>query len=286
LNSVENSIENFPFLNFLNIQHISSIMVCILNTVILATALLNCGASAHPGDHHKDIMHLERERMFHKRTAAAGAKKMNECASTSAAVRKDAVQRRALTLERLRQVRGSIEDAQMQRRNKAEVVYYDTLDHNMTTVLKSSSYEDVFGTTASSILGRAETIGPYYVEGELIRSNITEDQVGIPMHLEIQFIDVNTCRPVPALFIDIWGANATGGYSGAQSPAGYSGFGGLNSTFLRGIQVTDEHGVVSFDQIIPGHYYPRATHTHIVAWGNATTYANVSCGHDLSTAFP
>ncbi|KAH9205303.1 Intradiol ring-cleavage dioxygenase [Leptodontidium sp. 2 PMI_412] len=167
-------------------------------------------------------------------------------------------------------------DTHLQRRNKEEVAYYDTLDHNMTTVLKSSPYEDVFGTNASCILGRAETIGPYYVEGELIRSNVTEDQVGIPMHLEMQFIDVNTCKPVPALFIDLWGANATGGYSGAEVPTGYFGLpvGGLNSTFLRGIQITDEHGVVSFDQIIPGHYYPRATHTHLVAWGNATTYAN------------
>ncbi|KAL5321329.1 hypothetical protein ACEPPN_012144 [Leptodophora sp. 'Broadleaf-Isolate-01'] len=249
-------------------------MVRILNAVAVATALLGCNTVAHPGDHHADISHIERERMFHKRTAAVGAAKMSRCADDTRAVKEHAILRRAATLERLRQGRGMTSDTHLQRRNKEEVAYYDTLDHNMTTVLKSSSYEDVFGTNASCILGRAETIGPYYVEGELIRSNVTEDQVGIPMHLEMQFIDVNTCKPVPALFIDLWGANATGGYSGAEAPTGYFGLGGLNSTFLRGIQITDEHGVVSFDQIIPGHYYPRATHTHLVAWGNATTYAN------------
>ncbi|KAK6224058.1 hypothetical protein LQW54_000205 [Pestalotiopsis sp. IQ-011] len=208
---------------------------------------------------------------------------MARCANECAAVQKQAVRHRAMTLENLRQTRSLTLDEHLLRRNKEEVAYYDTLEHNMTTTLRSTSYEDVFGTNASSILGRAEAIGPYYVEGELIRSNITEDQVGIPMHLELQFVDVNTCKPVPALFIDIWGANATGGYYGAEAPAGYYGLGGLNSTFLRGIQITDEHGVVSFDQIVPGHYYPRATHTHIVAWGNATTFANGTIAGGLAT---
>ncbi|KAF3004665.1 hypothetical protein E8E14_001516 [Neopestalotiopsis sp. 37M] len=251
---------------------------------LLLVAALLCGhATAHPGDHHADIAHLEREHMFHKRTAAVGAAKMSRCADACAAVHKQAIERRASTLDRLRLERSLTSDAHLIRRNKEEVAYYDTLDHNMTTVLRSTSYEDVFGTNVSSILGRAETIGPYYVEGELIRKNITEDQVGIPMHLELQFVDVNTCKPVPALFIDIWGANATGGYAGAESPHGYYGMGGLNTTFLRGIQITDEHGVVSFDQIIPGHYYPRATHTHIVAWGNATTFANGTIAGGLAT---
>ncbi|KAI8280548.1 hypothetical protein K4K60_004780 [Colletotrichum sp. SAR11_57] len=164
---------------------------------------------------------------------------MSRCADTSGSVRQSAIQRRAGTLERLRQERGFTPQADVQRRNKAEVSYYDSLNHNLTSIVKSGSYEELFGSNASCVLGRAETIGPYYVEGELIRSNITEDQIGIPMHMEIQFVDVNTCKPVPALFIDIWGANATGGYSGADSPAGFSGFGGLNSTFLRGIQITD-----------------------------------------------
>ncbi|KAI8265146.1 hypothetical protein K4K56_005213 [Colletotrichum sp. SAR 10_98] len=249
-------------------------MVRILTSITLFTVLLVGGTAAHPGDHHPDISHLEREHAFHKRTAIAGAEKMSRCADTSGSVRQSAIQRRAGTLERLRQERGFTPQADVQRRNKAEVSYYDSLNHNLTSMVKSGSYEELFGSNASCVLGRAETIGPYYVEGELIRSNITEDQIGIPMHMEIQFVDVNTCKPVPALFIDIWGANATGGYSGADSPAGFSGFGGLNSTFLRGIQITDEHGVASFDLIIPGHYYPRATHTHIVAWGNATTFAN------------
>ncbi|KAI8243539.1 hypothetical protein K4K55_008016 [Colletotrichum sp. SAR 10_96] len=224
-------------------------MVRILTSITLFTVLLVGGTAAHPGDHHPDISHLKQEHAFHKRTAIAGAEKMSRCADTSGSVRQSAIQRRAGTLERLRQERGFTPQADVQRRNKAEVSYYDSLNHNLTSMVKSGSYEELFGSNASCVLGRAETIGPYYVEGELIRSNITEDQIGIPMHMEIQFVDVNTCKPVPALFIDIWGANATGGYSGADSPAGFSGFGGLHSTFLRGIQITDEHDKDNFKNV-------------------------------------
>ncbi|KAK1449025.1 hypothetical protein CMEL01_08340 [Colletotrichum melonis] len=258
-------------------------MVRLLTSITLFAVLLVSNTAAHPGDHHSDISHLERERAFHRRAAEAGAVKMGRCADTLGTVRKSGIKRRTTTLERLRQERGFASSAGIQPRNKEEVAYYDSLNHNLTSVVKSGSYEELFGSNASCVLGRAETIGPYYVEGELIRSNITEDQIGILMHMELQFVDVNTCKPVPALFIDIWGANATGGYSGAESPAGISGFGGLNSTFLRGIQITDEHGVASFDLIVPGHYYPRATHTHIVAWGNATTFPNGTIAGGLAT---
>jgi len=32
------------------------------------------------------------------------------------------------------------------------------------------------------------------------------------MHVEIQYIDVNTCEPLSDLFVVIWQANATGVY--------------------------------------------------------------------------
>lgn len=50
--------------------------------------------------------------------------------------------------------------------------------------------------------------------------------------------------------------------------------GGWNSTFLRGIQATDEDGVASFETIFPGHYKGRATHTHLLAHSNVTVLAN------------
>lgn len=53
-----------------------------------------------------------------------------------------------------------------------------------------------------------------------------------------------------------------------------SGQGGLNSTFLRGIQLTDHDGVVQFETIFPGHYSGRAVHTHLLAHTNATIEPN------------
>lgn len=80
------------------------------------------------------------------------------------------------------------------------------------------------------------------------------------MHLELQFIDINTCQPANVL-IDTWSCNSTGKYSGISA----RGQGGLHSTFLRGVQKTDADGVVRFDTNFPGHYEFRASHQHIVA---------------------
>ncbi|KAK6208456.1 hypothetical protein LQW54_006802 [Pestalotiopsis sp. IQ-011] len=112
--------------------------------------------------------------------------------------------------------------------------------------------------------------GPYHVSGEMIRSDTTEDQVGVPLYLDVQFIDTTTCEPVEGVAVDYWHANATGDYSGISSQAG------LNTTWLRGIQVTDASGVVGFQGIIPGHYTGRTHHVDLLAHspGNWTTLEN------------
>lgn len=104
---------------------------------------------------------------------------------------------------------------------------------------------------------------------EQIRSNVVEGIAGVPMHLEMQFIDVNTCKPAN-LLIDIWSCNTQGVYSGVSA----AGEGGLTSTFLRGVQATDKDGVVNFDTIFPGHYQGRATHEHIVAHAGSQVLEN------------
>ena len=49
---------------------------------------------------------------------------------------------------------------------------------------------------------------------------------------------------------------------------------GWDSTYLRGIQETDEDGVVTFSTIFPGHYDGRATHTHLLTHLNSTINRN------------
>ena len=111
-------------------------------------------------------------------------------------------------------------------------------------------------------------MGPYFVTGEFIRSNISENQPGLRTHLDIQFVDVHTCKPLPNMIIDLWHANSTGFYSGVLDS------GGLNTTFHRGVQVSDADGVVQFTTTFPGHYFGRATHIHVVSQVNGMILPN------------
>lgn len=55
--------------------------------------------------------------------------------------------------------------------------------------------------------------GPYYLDDILFRSNITEDQIGIPLVLRIKVVNTD-CEPLADTFVDIWHCNGTGFYSG------------------------------------------------------------------------
>jgi hypothetical protein len=114
----------------------------------------------------------------------------------------------------------------------------------------------IFSDPASYRLQSEMTSGPYYVDGELVRSNITGGQEGIPLILDIQFISTNTCQPIEGMYIDIWHCNATGVYSGVKSidNGNFGNEDNLNSNFLRGIQPTDVDGAVQFSTVFPGHY--------------------------------
>lgn len=149
---------------------------------------------------------------------------------------------------------------------------------DLDTVLSTSHASNLTGITAdtdpsvlftgnnSCILTPEVTQGPYWVKGELIREDITEDQEGVALHLDIQVIDVNTCEPVPSVYLELWHCNSTGVYSGivASGNGDSSDEGNLDNTFLRGISQADDSGVVQFDTLFPGHYTSRATHIHVM----------------------
>ncbi|KAL1634442.1 hypothetical protein SLS58_010683 [Diplodia intermedia] len=227
---------------------------------------------AHPGEHH-DHAQVKREVVARDALASKQGRSLSKCAGSlkARALHERAVARRAATAEQLRKKRG-INTAVKHRRDLAALQEFETVNHNMTGVNSPSFVPNsYFAGNTSCIMTPENTIGPYYVTGELIRSDVTEGQPGVPLHLDLQFIDVNTCEPVPNLYIDIWAANATGVYSGIDASNGQ---GGLNSTFLRGVQDTDEDGVTQFDTIFPGHYQGRATHEHVVAHVNASAASN------------
>ncbi len=159
------------------------------------------------------------------------------------------------------------------RRDLATLQEYELINHNETSLGYSLATPEstIFSANTSCILTPENTDGPYYVTGELIRKNVTEGQAGIPMYLEVQYLDITTCEPVPEVYVDIWNCNSTGFYSGVVATGNDVGY---DTTFLRGIQATDDDGVVSFETIFPGHYTGRATHTHLLSHSNVTVLAN------------
>ncbi|QIW98452.1 hypothetical protein AMS68_003970 [Peltaster fructicola] len=220
-----------------------------------ATSLLST-VLAHPGEVLSTLT-VKRQAALTELIAARGAEKLARCADSISArsFRQRAIARRAAKTDALRK--------RMSKRTTAETEAYD-YSHNYTG---SVSSDDAFSTNTSCILEPQLTIGPYWVEGELIRSDPTEDQEGVAMQLELEFVDINTCEPVSGLYIDLWNANSTGVYSGVKESS-------LDSTYLRAIQITDGDGTVTYDTLVPGHYQGRATHSHVMVHQDVTAYSN------------
>jgi len=106
------------------------------------------------------------------------------------------------------------------------------------------------------------TEGPYYFDPALLRADITEGRPGLPMTLQMQVVDQG-CTPIADARIDVWHCDADGIYSG------YNGYEG--ETFMRGTQMSDADGMVTFSTVYPGWYRGRTTHIHFKVFLNETT---------------
>ncbi len=168
----------------------------------------------------------------------------------------------------------------------------------------------------SCVLTREQTEGPYYIDVDLLRSDITEGKEGLPLRLDLTVLNAATCQPLPSATVEIWHCDAAGDYSGFSSdvpdmqgeppgsdsgnpppgrpgpgggpppgggprpggpppggpPPGGSGMAGGPSmrntpandlVFLRGGQISDASGRVTFQTIYPGWYRGRTVHIHL-----------------------
>jgi len=87
----------------------------------------------------------------------------------------------------------------------------------------------------------AKTVGPYFKEEHLIRSDLRSDtrsgkvSAGVPLSLTFRVLEVGAgvCAPLSGITIDVWQADAQGVYSdiGGEHT--------LGQNYLRGAQVTD-----------------------------------------------
>ncbi|MGO9262639.1 MAG: hypothetical protein ACLQU1_41120 [Bryobacteraceae bacterium] len=76
--------------------------------------------------------------------------------------------------------------------------------------------------TPDCTLMAEQEAGPYYLDDQTLRQNITEGKPGLPLKLRIAMVDARRCSPLPSAAVDIWQCDALGVYSGftANSPDG------------------------------------------------------------------
>jgi len=110
------------------------------------------------------------------------------------------------------------------------------------------------GDAADCVLTPELTEGPYYLDLDLVRRDITEGRPGVPFDLAVRVVDAASCEPREGAAVDVWHCDAEGVYSGVEGDSG---------TFLRGIQMTGADGAASFRTIFPGWYTGRAVHIHL-----------------------
>ncbi|CDU24996.1 uncharacterized protein SPSC_04829 [Sporisorium scitamineum] len=257
----------------------------LLRWLLLAAATTVAIVAAHPGEAPPTKAEIAAGRLY-KRSAQA---QYRRCGSSLQRRQTFEAQqrRRQLLLDQLRTHRTLLH-------RRADTDYVSEVLNtthlsNRTDLTPNSTTSTVFSNSSSSsdacVLQPEVTIGPYWVSGELVRSDVSEDQAGVPLYLDTQFVDVKTCDPVRGMWWEIWSCNSTGVYSGVQASGnGDAEDGGnLNATFLRGVQQTDDNGASQFQTIFPGHYTGRTTHIHVVAHVNATLLPNNTLANSDST---
>lgn len=120
-----------------------------------------------------------------------------------------------------------------------------------------------------------ETEGPFPTKSPALysRSDITDGRTGYLLNAKLT-INSN-CKALQGAIVDIWHCDAEGNYS----EYGGSGMQATNYQsvhFLRGRQVTDANGLVTFTSIFPGWYTGRATHIHVHVYNAAGTSLKVT----------
>jgi protocatechuate 3,4-dioxygenase beta subunit len=126
-----------------------------------------------------------------------------------------------------------------------------------------------------------DILGPFAIEQPPMRSDLTLDQPGVPLKLRLKILNAFSCQPLPGARVSIWHSNADGFYSAVQNivlngngqPTGEK-YDTRDKDWLRGAQVSDEQGMVVFNTIVPGWYFPRPTHIHLQVF--PPTYGEVA----------
>jgi protocatechuate 3,4-dioxygenase beta subunit len=152
--------------------------------------------------------------------------------------------------------------------------YQSAFADTATTATATDASATASATAAGTCMTLMSSVtqGPYYLDGALVRKNITEGKNGVPLTLRLTVVDATDgCTPVPGAAVEIWHCDAWGYYSGytTANPGGSApaesedGSTANDNTYLRGYQIANANGVVKFETIFPGWYTPRTCHIHL-----------------------
>lgn len=148
--------------------------------------------------------------------------------------------------------------------------------------------------TATAAAGEIpdETAGPYPGDGSngpdvlgrtgIVRSDIRSGidggatATGVPMTLTLTVLDAaNGDAPFAGVAVYVWHCDAAGGYS--MYSAGLE-----NETYLRGVQVADAAGTVTYTSVFPACYSGRWPHIHFEVYPDIDAITEAS--HVIATS--
>ncbi|MET0292830.1 MAG: intradiol ring-cleavage dioxygenase [Steroidobacteraceae bacterium] len=158
------------------------------------------------------------------------------------------------------------------------------------------------GTSSSACTVPAtETEGPYPSDGSnavngstsnvlaqsgVVRSDIRASfggsstvAAGVPLTLALKLVNARSnCAPLAGYVVYLWQCDRDGNYSLYASSL-------RNDNYLRGVQVSDSSGLVTFQTIFPGCYAGRWPHIHFEIYptiASATSYVNKALTSQLA----
>ncbi|KAF4545190.1 Protocatechuate -dioxygenase beta subunit protein [Lasiodiplodia theobromae] len=240
---------------------------------LLATGLLFTAVESHPGGHNVPRAEMQRRAGLSKRCANHVAQ-FNE-------------KRYAKRMKAKRSL-------EFERRS-------DNTTYQITT--EAPYYEVIQNDTC--VLAPDITQGPYlWHRAQILRQDMSEDQPGVPLWLDVGVIDMATCEPLSNALVSFWHCNSTGSYSsftGVDPNINFKDFlhqqnirnftiGETDlhtddTKWLRGMWPTNGEGIMEMKTIFPGFYEGRAVHIHTQIFTNWTLHENgtLSSGHNINT---
>ena len=172
-----------------------------------------------------------------------------------------------------------------------------TAQTDSTTPTETTIESSTSTANESCTLIPEETAGPYPGDGSngpdvlqidgVVRSDIRSSigsasgvADGLELQVELTILDsASACAPLAGAAVYLWHADSQGRYSMYSS-------GVENENYLRGVQVADDQGILTFTTIHPGCYDGRWPHIHFEVY---RTLDDIAAGNLLATsqlAFP